>query len=177
MRAAVPQIFSTSRAEATVFRFPPLFFPLLCALALIVQAYLPVLLHAAVYLDLPLLAVVYWATTNRHAGPSSLMGAVLGLAQDSLSHLALGINGIAKTLIGYVVASLGARMDADHPGIRLLLVFACYEFNRSLIYFFERFLLGTPLLWRGSTMVGAALANGLVAVLLFQGLDRFRRWM
>jgi rod shape-determining protein MreD len=173
----VPQIFSTSRAEATVFRFPPLFFPLLCVLALILQAYLPVLVHAAVYLDLPLLAVVYWATTNRRAGPSSLMGAVLGLAQDSLSHLALGINGIAKTIIGYVDAMLGARMDADHPGMRLLVVFACFEFNRSLIYLFERFLVGTPVAWRGGVMAVAALVNGLAAVVLFHGLDRFRHWM
>lgn len=173
----MPQIFSTSRAEATVFRFPPLFFPLLVALALILQAYLPVLIHAAVYLDLPLLAVVYWATTNRRAGPSSLLGAALGLAQDSLSHLALGVNGIAKTMIGYVNASLGARMEADHAGIRLLLVFACYEFNRALLYGVERFLLGTPVLWQGKVMTVAAVVNGVIAVVLFHGFDRFRRWM
>lgn len=177
MGAAVPQIFSTSRAEAAVFRFPPLFFPVVFVLAMTAQAYLPVVVHAAVYLDLPLLVVIYWAFTIRNPVSASLVGAVLGVAQDSVAHLALGVNGIAKTLIGYVDASLGARVDADHPGIRLLVVFGCYEFNRFVLYAFERFLLGTPIPWQGEVTALAAGLNALLAVVLYRGFDRFRHWM
>jgi len=173
----VPQIFSTSRAEAAVFRFPPLFFPIFIALALALQAYLPVLVHAAVYLDLPLLVVVYWAITTRNQSSASLVGALLGIAQDSLSHLALGVNGIAKTLIGYLEASFGSKMDADHAGIRLLMVFGCYEANRAILFLFERYLLGTPVPWRGAATALAATVNAIVAVILFRGMDRFRSWM
>jgi len=177
MGAAVPQIFSTSRAEAAVFRFPPLFFPVVISLALILQAYLPVVVHAAVYLDLPLLVVVYWAIASRNATSASLLGALLGLAQDSLSHLALGVNGIAKTLIGYANASFGSKMDADHAGIRWLAVFACFEFNRAVLYGFERYLLGTPVPWRGMVTAVAAASNAALAVVLYQGMDRFRSWV
>jgi rod shape-determining protein MreD len=173
----VPQIFSTSRAEAAVFRFPPLFFPVLIAVALILQAYLPVVTHAAVYLDLPLLVIIYWAITSRNQVSASLLGALLGLAQDSLSHIALGVNGIAKTLIGYLDASFGLKMDADHTGVRILAVFACYELNRGVIYAFERFLLGTPIPWHGGTTAIAAAVNALLAAVLFRAMDRFRFWV
>lgn len=177
MGAAVPQIFSTSRAEAAAIRFPPLFYPVVVVLALIAQAYLPVVVHAAVYLDLPLLVVVYWAVSTRNPVSASLLGAAMGLAQDSLAHLALGVNGIAKTLIGYLDASFGAKMDADHVGIRWLVVFACYELNRAILYGFERFLLGTPIAWQGMATALAAAANGVVALVLYRGMDRFRHWI
>lgn len=173
----MPQIFSTSRAEAAVFRFPTLFFPAVVLLSLVLQAYLPVVFHAAVFLDLPLLVVIYWAISKRQAQSSSLLGALLGLAQDSLSHLALGVNGIAKTFIGYLDASLGGRLDADHSGIRWLVVFAGYILNRAILYGLERFLLGTPVPWRGGIMLAAAAVNGLLAVILFRLLDRFRHWV
>lgn len=173
----MPQIFSTSRAEAAVFRFPPLFFPLVFAAALAAQAYLPVVVHLAVYLDLPLLAVIYWSFTTRNQTSASIVGAALGIAQDSLAHLALGVNGTAKTLIGFLDAGLGGRMDADHAGIRLLAVFACYEGNRLLLYVFERFLLGTPIPWQGDATAIAAFVNAVLAVLLYRGMDRFRHWV
>lgn len=173
----MPQIFSTSRAEAAVFRFPPLFFPLLLAAAVAAQAYLPVVVHGAVYLDLPLLAVVYWAFATRNPSASALAGAGLGLAQDSLAHLALGINGIAKTLIGYFAAGLGGRLDADHAGVRFLAVVLCYEFNRLVLFGFERFLLATPIAWQGDVTALAAVLNAVLAVVLFRGLDRFRHWV
>ncbi|MGH9486182.1 MAG: rod shape-determining protein MreD [Terriglobales bacterium] len=173
----MPQLFSTSRAEASIVRFPPLFFPIVVVLALVLQTYLPVVVHAAVYLDLPLLIVIYWAASHRRAGGAAALGAVLGLLQDSLSHLALGVNGIAKTFIGYATASLGGRLDADHPGIRLVVVVVCYEANRAMVYALERFLMGTPVPWRVGVTTAAAAVNGVLALLLYRGFDRFRQWV
>ncbi len=173
----MPQIFSTSRAEAVIVRFPPLFYPLVIVTALAVQAYLPVVVHAAVYLDLPLLVVIYYGCTVRRPIPASLLGAVLGLAQDSLAHLALGVNGIAKTLIGYAGASFGAKMDAEHSGIRVIAVFVGYLASRGILYSFERFLLGTPVPWQVEATLLAAGVNALLALALFRVLDRFRRWI
>ena len=177
MAVPVPQLFSTSRAEAASVRFPPLFYPVVIVLALAVQAYLPVVIHSAVYLDLPLLAVVYWACTVRQPVYASALGAAVGLAQDSLAHLALGVNGIAKTLVGYAGAGIGARVDADHPGIRAIAVLVAVVFNRAVLYGFDRFLLGTPVPWRGAVTALAAGVNALLALGLFRYLDRFRRWI
>ncbi|MGH3182818.1 MAG: rod shape-determining protein MreD [Streptosporangiaceae bacterium] len=173
----MPHLFSTSRAEAAVFRYPPVFFPVAIATALVLQAYLPVLVHVALYLDLPLLVVIYWAINVRNPMSSSLLGAIMGLAEDSLSHLALGINGIAKTVIGYLNASLGTQVDADHAGMRLGLVVVGFELNRLIVYLFERFLLGTPVPWRGAAYLLAALCNGALAAGLYRGFDRFRYWV
>src|SRR6185312_9330159 len=120
---------------------------------------------------------IYWAVITRNPASASLVGAVLGLADDSLAHLALGVNGIAKTLIGYLDASLGARMDADHIGIRWMLVLVCYLANRAIVLGFERFLLGTPLPFQAGPTLIAAAVNAVLAVILFQAFDRVRSWM
>ena len=62
-----------------------------------------------------------------------LLGAVVGLAQDSLSKNPLGMFGIVKTLVGYFSASVGLRLDVDHGFIRLLLSFFFYIFHQVLI--------------------------------------------
>jgi rod shape-determining protein MreD len=40
-----------------------------------------------------------------------MIGALVGLAQDSLSKNPLGMFGIVKTLVGYFAASVGVRLD------------------------------------------------------------------
>ncbi|MGH9474107.1 MAG: rod shape-determining protein MreD, partial [Terriglobales bacterium] len=86
-------------------------------------------------------------------------------------------NGIAKTLIGYLAATAGNKMDAEHAGVRWAVIFVFFELNRGLIYGFERFLLGTPVPWQGLAVALAAAANGVLAIILFRAMDRFRRWM
>ena len=71
-----------------------------------------------------------------------LMGAVVGLAQDSLSKNPLGMFGIVNTLVGYFAASVGLRLDVDHGFIRLLLSFFFYVFHQVLYWVMARALLG-----------------------------------
>jgi rod shape-determining protein MreD len=51
------------------------------------------------------------------------MGAVMGIFEDALSHHAIGINGVAKTVVGFVAASVGTRIDVENHTIRLILNF------------------------------------------------------
>lgn len=172
---AVPQIFSTSRNEATSFQFPLSYFIPLMLVALGLHAYLPVLVPGAHYLNWPLLAVIYWACTARSPMTAALVGATMGLAQDSLSNSALGIHGIAFTLTGYVAALGGARLDSDHPGIRLVLVAGGYVLAAWTVNLLQRFLLGTPLPLAIRLTLLAALLNACIAVLIYRPLDRLRR--
>jgi rod shape-determining protein MreD len=59
-------------------------------------------------IDLVLVAVVYIALTS---GPVSgmLAGSVAGLIQDQLSTGVLGIGGLAKTIVGFVVGAIGQQ--------------------------------------------------------------------
>jgi rod shape-determining protein MreD len=46
------------------------------------------------------------------------MGAAMGLFEDALTHHAIGVNGIAKTVAGFLAASLGVRIDVENYTIR-----------------------------------------------------------
>ena len=43
---------------------------------------------------------VYFALGRRSPIQGTLMGAAMGLFEDALSHHAIGVNGIAKTVVG-----------------------------------------------------------------------------
>ena len=59
-----------------------------------------------------------------------IVGALVGLAQDSLSKNPLGMFGIVKTLVGYFAASVGLRFDVEHPLDPVLLAFFFYFFHQ-----------------------------------------------
>lgn len=170
----MPELFNTP-AEIDLYRFPALFYPAAAILALALQAYLPLLAHWTAYLDLPLLVVVYFALNARHPAGSVLVGATVGLLQDSVSHLALGLNGIAESLAAYFAAALGGRLDAEHPGVRFLVIAVLYWLNAVIIFVIERFLMARPEIWSASRLLVAGLLNGVVAVMVFRLFDRFRQ--
>ena len=51
---------------------------------------------------------------------SIAIGSALGLMQDSLSGVILGLNGFSKTLIAFVSSSIGSKLDIDQPVTRAL---------------------------------------------------------
>ncbi len=170
-------LFSTSRDEAALFDFPPLFLPLTALLALVMQAYLPLLApRLAAFVDFPLLVVAYYGLSSRNQVNAIWSGSLVGIAQDSLTHVALGLNGLAKTLVGYLAASLGLRLDAEHPGMRFLAVFGLGWLNAVMAFAVERFLMVKPVTWLPAQMTVAAVVNAVLAVLLFRFFDRFRRY-
>jgi len=103
-----------------------------------------------------------------------LVGAVVGLAQDSLTKHPLGMYGIVKTLVGYFAASVGVRLDVDHPVIRMLLCFFFFIFHQLMVWVMTRALLGQEavLMWPGMAIEGVL--NAVVGVTLFLFLDRLR---
>lgn len=150
--------------------------PIVVLLSLALQAFLPVYIHAAGYLELPLLVTIYFALSKRNPSSGLLLGMVVGLLQDSLSSMPLGLYGIAKTLVGFIGSSLGSRIDVDHPIARFMLTAIFYLFHHAVFVLMDRVLLAQ----RSEVFVTvpfaiAALVNGLVAVFLFALLDRFRR--
>ena len=150
--------------------------PIVVLLALALQAFLPAYIHAAGYLELPLLVTIYFALSKRNPSSGLLLGMVVGLLQDSLSRGPLGLYGIAKTLVGFIGSSLGSRIDVDHPVARFVLTVGFYLFHHVVLVLMDRVLLAQ----RSEAFVTAphaiaALVNGLFAIALFSLLDRFRR--
>src|SRR6185437_13068624 len=77
----------------------------------------------------------YFALMRRSPIGGLLVGALVGLAQDSLSKNPLGMFGITKTIIGYVAASV------DQPLMRLILGFFFYVFHQFIFWALSRGLL------------------------------------
>lgn len=77
-------------------------------------------------LDIPLIVVVYFATYKSRV-QSCLIGGVVGLIQDSISGLPLGMNGFSKTLLGYLSAAASRRFVIEQFGILLsMMLVACF---------------------------------------------------
>lgn len=159
-------------ADAYRFRIPELI--LVPLFALVVQAYLPLYFPYASLLDLPLLVVIYFALTRRSPIAGILAGALIGIAQDSLSRDPIGLFAITNTVIGYASSSVSGRMDSENPGVRLLTVFLLCYLYALCVYVFSFALGDTIELAPGRTLV-AALVNSVIGVLLFSVLDRFRK--
>ena len=150
--------------------------PVAVLLALVLQAFFPVYIRSANYLELPLLVTLYFALSKRNPSSGLLLGMVVGLLQDSLSRTPLGLYGIAKTLVGYLGSSIGARIDVEHPIARFLLTAGFYLFHHAVFTLTTRALLAqrnesyltVPILI-------ASLVNAVIAIGLFPLLDRFRK--
>ena len=104
-----------------------------------------------------------------------LLGTVIGLLQDSLSKSPLGLYGIAKTIIGYVASSIGARLDTEHPIARFALTAVFFGLHQGVIVLIKSLLLAQPEAWFTTRLAIAAGLNALVAVFLFLLLDRLRK--
>lgn len=146
-------------------------------LALMIQAFLPVYISKAAILDLPLLITIYFGLSRRNPSTGLLLGMVIGLLQDSLSGptVPIGLYGIAKTVIGYLASSIGARLDTEHPAARFALTVVFFGLHQGIIALTRRILLAQPEAWFTMSLGGAALVNAFVGVFLFLLLDRLRK--
>ena len=147
------------------------------ALALMLQAFIPVYFHQFAVLDLPLLVVIYFGLSRRNPSTGLLLGMAVGLLQDSLSGptIPLGLYGIAKTIIGYLASSIGARLDTEHPAARFALTILFFILHQGVIALTRRLLLSTPEPWVTLRLLVAAAVNAVVAVFLFALLDKLRK--
>jgi rod shape-determining protein MreD len=120
----------------------------------------------AIAVNLVLVAVVYIALAYG-AVTGLLAGAVGGLAQDALAGGIVGIGGLTKTLIGFVVGVLGAQFNLSTTVPRLVM-FVAATFVHELIFQGLHALVGGrhfSLLW--SAILVQALVNGLIGVVAF----------
>jgi rod shape-determining protein MreD len=150
--------------------------PAAVLLALVLQAFFPIHFRWANYLELPLLVTLYFALSKRNPSTGMLLGMVIGLLQDSLSRTPLGLYGIAKTLVGFVGSSIGARIDVEHPIARFLLTIVFYLFHHAVFALTSQLLLAQHNeAYISVPILIASVVNALIAIALFPLLDRFRR--
>jgi rod shape-determining protein MreD len=142
--------------------------------AILFQVYVPLFFQFLGFLEMPLLVVVYFALMRRNQVQGLMLGALVGLAQDSLSKNPLGMFGIAKTLVGYFAASVGVRFDVDNILLRAFLAFFFFVFHQFFYWVIARTLLAQQLTLDIQRTLILGLLNAVVAVFLFHFLDKLR---
>ena len=142
--------------------------------AILFQVYVPLFFKYLSYLELPLLVTVYFSLVRRHQIAGTLIGAVIGLAQDSLAHHPLGMYGIVKTLVGYFSASISLRLDIENSMLRLFVGFFFFLFHESFFWLLSGALLGQDQSFDLIRTLMAAVLNAAVAVPLFAILDKLK---
>lgn len=157
-----------------VWSFHPATWIVVPLVAILFQVYVPRFLSFLSYLELPLLVTVYFSVMRRQPPAGALTGCLIGLTQDALTHHYLGMYGIVKTLIGYSAASLSLRFDVDNSGLRFLLGCGFFAAHQVLYWALSHSLLGTHDALHVPQTVIAALLNAVVALPLFQVLDRLK---
>lgn len=165
---------ATSRHELENRRYPMLLYVLVPLTALVLQAWLPRLLGKYAWFDLPLVVTVYFALGRRSPIQGTLMGAMMGIFEDALTHRPIGINGIAKTAVGFLAASVGVRVAVENHTVRLILNFLLSLLSSAIIVFVYRVMLGLGLEWQWFNELFRAIGNSVVGMVLFPVLDRLQ---
>ena len=105
--------------------------------AILLQVLLPRVLPRLAILDLPLIVTLFFAISRRNPIAGTVTGGIIGLLQDLLTNQPIGVNGMAKSVIGYAAASLGSQIDVENNATRALLTFGFSFLQSVLLYLIE----------------------------------------
>ena len=116
----------------------------LIAIAVVLQSALRNVWPPFRFADLPLILVVYYSL-QRNAVEALLIGTACGIASDALgAGSILGTGGLSKTLVAFVIVSIGARVPiGDNPLVRIP-VLAGAALLDSAVFVFLNKMLGNP---------------------------------
>lgn len=168
-------MMTDTRRDLEIHRYPaPLYLAVIVA-ALVLQALLPrVVGENHVWFDFPLVITIYFALGRRSPIQGMLIGSFVGIFEDALTHQAIGINGIAKTLAGYLAASVGIRIDVQNYLVRVMLNFVLTVLCSAVYLFIYRGMLGLEREWSWLTTLLQAVGNSVIALVVFPIIDRFQ---
>jgi len=171
----MPEHSYTSRAELDQYAFRPIVTVLAPLLCILLQAMLPKTWAKFNYVDLPLIATIFFAVARRNPITGTITGTVIGLLQDGLTNHPFGVYGIAKGIIGYIAASIGFAVDVDNMINRVLLNFGFSLVQSGMLYLITRRLLADPSVHlQPLHELICAIVNAVVAIPVFLLLDRFK---
>jgi rod shape-determining protein MreD len=142
------------------------------AVALLVQTGLSgLMVGRPIAVNLVLVAVVYLALAYG-AVSGMLAGTIGGLAQDALAGGIVGIGGMTKTIVGFVVGVLGAQFNLSTTVPRLVMFVAATFAHEMMFAGLHALVGGRPFALVYSAALVQALVNGLVGVTVFLLVER-----
>jgi rod shape-determining protein MreD len=165
----------SSRRPVEVYRTRPVVLGVTVFASLLLQAVLPLTFPRARFFDFPLLVVIYFSLLRRSKLFGIGLGTAVGLLQDALSHHYMGLYGMAKALVGYLAATTSVKFDLEQLLARFVLAGALVLVHGAFLLGIEHALLEFPPPIIPLDLATNVLFNMAMALLLFHGLDRFKR--
>jgi rod shape-determining protein MreD len=162
------------RRDLEIHRYPLIVNVLVPLAALVLQSWLPRAMRGWALFDLPLVITIYFSLGRRSPIQGTMLGAILGLFQDALTHHAIGLNGIAKTVAGFLAASVGLRIDVDNHLIRVMVNLVLSLLASAIYLFVSRFMLGLEFEFRWIGELIKAVDNAVIALFLYPLLDKLQ---
>ena len=148
-------------------------------IAIVLQWTLRNVWYGFVYIDFPLIIVVY-AALQRNSIRAILFGTISGVAVDALSGGLLGANGFAKTIVAFAVSELARRVYMDNLLLRIPVIAGACLLGNMIFYGLHR-LFGQPpvgdvLVTVSYSLIGTTVAGTLVYLFLQSfSVDNVRR--
>ena len=142
------------------------------SLALVLQSTLGgISLDVGTRVNFVLVAVIYCALSFG-ALSGLLAGLAGGLAQDAIAGAILGIGGISKTLVGFVVGVLGAQFIVSQPLTRFVMFLGASVLHELCFQALSAVVEARSLRFHYSAIFTQAAVNGLVGILAFQAVEK-----
>lgn len=117
--------------------------------------------------NLVLVAVVYVALAYG-AVTGLLAGTAGGIAQDALAGGIVGIGGLAKTIVGFLVGVLGAQFIVSQPVPRFVMFVGATIVHEACIQAVSAVVESRPFAMQYSVTFMQAIVNAAVGILAFQ---------
>jgi len=143
-------------------------------IAVILQWTLRNVAEPLVYIDFPLIIIVY-AALQRNSIRAIFYGTFAGLAVDALSSGLLGSSAFSKTLIAYIVSEIARRVYMDNVLLRIPVIAAASLVSTMMNYGLHE-LFGQPPSGEVVLVVSYSLiGTTIVGTAIFIFLDHFLR--
>ena len=168
-------LMASTRREVDVPSYPWWLMVLVPFAALALQSLIAVHFPRFNYVDLPLLITIYFGITWRSPIAGTVFGAGIGILQDALTQHPLGVFGIGKSIVGYLGASFGIRVDTESFFTRLMIIPAFTLLQGAIVWVLEVRMLEQPYAWIWTHEGIRCAVNAGLGLVLFALLDRARR--
>ncbi len=128
------------------------------------------------YLDLFLIVVIYYSLKENPV-KATFVGTASGLVQDAFSSGVLGFNSFAKTLVGFILSSINARVMLHHPATQVVILILATLLNGFILKLLSLFfrLKYIPQLFPG--IFYQAVVNGIVGIIIISLLFLYNQKM
>lgn len=146
--------------------------PIALLVAVLLQWSLRNVADSLVFIDFPLIIVVY-AALQRDGIKALFYGTISGLAVDALSGGLLGSNAFSKTLIAYAVSEIVRRVYLDNLLLRIPVIAGACLLNDFVYYGLHRVLGQEPVGDFATTTAYSVIGTTIAGTIIYLLFERF----